>query len=296
MTTLEVLDAVKNGLWTGLEWAQGSWSKIPELARSLLSAAIGVLFGAWIASRTQNKRLIVAELHALRGAHALTFAIINKALSIKRQHLRPMKMAFDTAANYIANPQGPGAVQLDLRDLSQIRFPTDALEKLLLEKCFLGSEAVATLVAVMDATDDLTTSIRYRNEQVIDFKKNPPATHQQKIERYFGLPAANGERDERIKSNIGALLEHANDCIFFGRRLSDHILKSENRLRRRNFWKYWLPGRKLKPADWGRAEADNLLPPDAGYANWVSGFIKDRSAIERLWDSFKGHIHWARRL
>jgi hypothetical protein len=287
MTTTELVDVAKAGLWSGLEFAQGAWAQIPDVVRSLLSAGVGVLFGAWIASRAQNKRIVVSELHALRAAHALCFATINKALSVKKQHLRPMKLAMDTALAVMANPRGPIAIELDLRDLSQIRFPTDALEKLILEKCFLGSEAIATLVATIDAADDLNTSIKYRNEQVIDFRKNQPADERRRIELYLGLPSQDGHRDERIKNNVFALLAQSDDCIFFGRRLGDHILRAENQLRKRNRWKYWLPGRKLKPAIWTKAEIDGLLPADGDYANWVSGFVKDRSLIEKMWFAIK---------
>jgi len=39
------------------------------------------------------------------------------------------------------------------------------------------------------------------------------------------------------------------------------------------FYGHWLPGRKLKPAIWKKAEAEGLLPRNEDYANWVSGFI-----------------------
>jgi len=51
MTILDIFGAATAGLWLAFEAGQSTWSKIPELVRSLLSAGIGVLFGAWIASR-----------------------------------------------------------------------------------------------------------------------------------------------------------------------------------------------------------------------------------------------------
>jgi hypothetical protein len=70
-------------------------------------------------------------------------------------------------------------------------------------------------------------------------------------------------------------LLNTDDCIFFARRLTDHILRSENRLRRSKGWKYWLPGRKLKPIVW--TKADDLLPRESAYLAWTSGFVPDRS-------------------
>jgi hypothetical protein len=253
--------------------------------KALVTAGAGVVFGAWLTSRAQTKRAIVAELHALRAAQALCFSVANKALAIKRQHIRPMKEALDAAiaahAVFAANPIGPLAIQLDLKTLSQTNFPTTALEKILFDKCFLGGEGVATTVAVSDAADDLKLSIDFRNDLIAEFRKNPPANHQQRLEVYLGLPA-NGAMDERFKNNVHALFAQANDCIFFARRLGDLILKSENTLRRPNAWKYRLPGTKLKPANWSVAERAGLIPPDADYSDWLKGFVKDPSNFERL--------------
>lgn len=289
---METISTGLNYLRSALEASQAAWSQIPEVGRSLLGAAIGVLFGAWIASRSQTKRTIVSELHALRSAHALAFSVANKALSLKKQHVRPLEEAFKAAlaahAAFTINPRGGLAIQIDLRTLSQVKFPDQSLEKTVLERCFLGSEAVATLVAALDATDDLRTSINYRNALVNEFRKDPPNGHQERVERYLGVQAAS-ERDERFRDNVLALLAQTNDCIFFSMRLGEHIRKSENRLRRRNGWKYWLPGRKLMPVRW--TKADGFIPPEDDYRNWISGFVKDQSLIERttlrIWQLFR---------
>ncbi|TQF33957.1 hypothetical protein UNPA324_33875 [Bradyrhizobium sp. UNPA324] len=123
-------------------------------------------------------------MHALRSAHALAFSVANKALSFKKQHVRPLEEAFKAAlaahAAFMINPRGCLSIQIDLRTLSQIKFADKSLEKIVLERCFLGSEAVATLVAVLDATDDLSASIKYRNELVNEFRKDPPSGHQER--------------------------------------------------------------------------------------------------------------------
>lgn len=243
------------------------------------------MFGAWISSRAQKKREIVAELHALRAAHALCFSIANKALTIKKQHIGSMKREFDAAAAaYIAhqgNLTETLAIHLDLQSLYLTSFPTAALEKIVFEKCFLGGRGIATTVELSSATEDLRLSIDLRNQLVAEFRTNAPASDEQKIQFYLGVPGEGG-RDERLKDNVNALFLQANDCIFFGRQLGDRILESENQLRSRNNWKYRLPGRKLKPVNWAIAEKENLIPPDSDYKNWTKGFVKDPSASERI--------------
>jgi hypothetical protein len=266
------------------EFLQNIWHQTPGPVKALVTAGTGVVFGAWLTSRAQAKRAIVAELHALRAAQALSFSVANKALSFKRQHIRSMKEAFDAAAAAYAGAkpdEPPPVIQLDLRTLSKTNFPTGALEKILFDKCFLGGEGVATTVAVSDAADDLKVSIDYRNDLVAEFRKNPPTNNQQRLDLYLGLPGI-GARDERFKNNVEALYAQTNDCIFFARRLGDFILKYENKLSRQHGWKYRLPGNKLWPANWAQAESAGLLPDDADYANWIRGFVKEPSLFDRM--------------
>ncbi|MGY4352161.1 hypothetical protein ACVWXM_008654 [Bradyrhizobium sp. GM7.3] len=279
---MDIFAPISNDAWSALEVGQNFWSQFPEVARSLLGAGIGVLFGAWITSRAQTKRTIVAELHSLRSADALTFAIANKALALKKQHVRPMEEAFKAAlayhAAFLINPRGPLTIQIDLRSLSQLKFSEQSLEKIVLERCFLGGEAIATLVAVLDAVADLRASIDLRNELVKEFRATPPSGHKEKVERYLGL-RAKSEQDERIRHNGFALLDQTNDCIFFAARLGEIVRRAENKLRRRAGWRYWLPGRRLKAVRWDMAR--DLLPDEADYVKWTSGFVQDRSWIVR---------------
>jgi hypothetical protein len=150
----------------------------------VIGAAIGVFFGAWVASRAQTKKAIVSELHALKAAHALAFSIANKALALKKQHIRPLEESYKAALAshkaFTINPRFGLSVQIDLRSLSQVNFPDRALEKIILDRCFLGGEAIATLVAVVDATDDLKTSITLRNELADEFRTPPLQTRNSK--------------------------------------------------------------------------------------------------------------------
>src|SRR5688572_6055266 len=97
MTILEIAASLESWFWAPFEAGQALWSQIPDFARTALSAGLGVIFGAWITSRAQTKRAIVAELHALRTAQALSFSIASKGLAVKRQQIKPLKENFDQA-------------------------------------------------------------------------------------------------------------------------------------------------------------------------------------------------------
>jgi hypothetical protein len=67
-----------------------TWSNTPGPVQTTL-IAFGTLIGAFLMSRAQAKRRIIEKLRAIHAAYTICFAIVNKALAIKRQHILPMK-------------------------------------------------------------------------------------------------------------------------------------------------------------------------------------------------------------
>jgi hypothetical protein len=99
--------------------------------------------------------------------------------------------------------------------------------------------------------------------------------------RYYGLRAQGDIIDDRFQSNIQALHAQTDDCIFFARKLADDLLNYGTRLRRRNAWKYRLGIPKMVREDWKFVDK-GLMPDESLYANWLRGFVKQPSRIERL--------------
>jgi hypothetical protein len=260
----------------------------PGPIKTVIIAAFGTLIGAWLTSRSQEKRRVVEELRAIHAAFTICFAIVNKGLGIKRQHIRPMKADFDAAvARYDAwmeaDPKPPLEFDLDLRTLSKVRFDGPTLERVVFEKCSLGHLGLAAVLSLEDATNDLNTSIEYRNNLISQFQQNPPATELERIILYVGA-YGDGKVDERFAHNLEALLHQADDIIFFGMVLSQELLKLERRIRARNRWKYRLGVPKQYPADWTIARNENLIPGREQYADWLWGFAK----VPSKWHLFAG--------
>jgi hypothetical protein len=127
-------------------------------------------------------------------------------------------------------------------------------------------------------------AVDYRNDLIGEAKTNGMTTA-----RYFGEPAADGSVDERVISNITALYDGSDDCIFFGRVLSDDLLKYGNRLRRRyrrRLYRLGIP--KFQPADWSLAERERLIPSDEKYQRWLRGFRPRPTMSARLKSWLKG--------
>jgi hypothetical protein len=268
-----------------------TWSSTPGPVKTIIVAAFGTLIGAMLTSRSQAKRRIIDELRAIHTAYTLCFATTNKALAIKRQHIRPMKAKYDddvaTYDAWMENPVSHLNLELDLRTLSNLRFANATLERTVFEKCSLGHMGLAAALSLEDATDDLNLSINYRNNLVTDFQKDTPRTHQERIAFYVG--ACRDEKvDQRLANNIDALAHQVDDCIFFGMLLSEELYKLERKLRLRNGWKYRLNVPRQYPADWAFAKEQNLLPDRLQYADWLRGFKKPPSIWRRFLSWIKG--------
>jgi hypothetical protein len=177
----------------------------------------------------------------------------------------------------------PLEFDLDLRTLSKVRFDGPTLERVVFEKCSLGHLGLAAVLSLEDATNDLNTSIEYRNNLISQFQQNPPATELERIILYVGA-YGDGKVDERFAHNLEALLHQADDIIFFGMVLSQELLKLERRIRARNRWKYRLGVPKQYPADWTIARNENLIPGREQYADWLWGFAK----VPSKWHLFAG--------
>jgi hypothetical protein len=259
------------------------WNETPAPIKTIVVAAFGTLIGAFLTSRSQAKRRVVEELRAIHAAYTICLATVNKALAIKRQHILPMKLKYDAdVSTYDAWTEHPTSglnLNLDLRTLSKVRFAGASLERSAFEKCSLGHEGLAALLSLQDAIDDLNASIDYRNNLISDFQKNSPPSQEERIAFYVGA-YQDGKVDQRFSNNIEALSHQVDDCIFFGKLLSEKLFAVERKLRARNWWKYRLEVPRQYPADWTLAK--DLIPDSSQYADWLKGFKKPPSFWKRL--------------
>jgi hypothetical protein len=269
--------------------AAETWRSTPTPIKAVVTTAFGIAIGAWLTSRTQAKRRVVDELKALRAARAVCFSITNRALSLKRQQTRPMKERYDHAvAAFQGHRQGLLELHMDLQTLSQLKFPSDVLERIVFEKTAIGEKGLAVTVALSGAIDDLRNSINFRNELISEFReKRDTMTELERITLYVGAPKA-GEIDNRFGHNVQALYSQTDDCIFFSMLLVDELMKHSNALYSRNRLKFRLGRSKLLPIDWTKAREANLIPDEAGYTDWAAGF-KPRPTV---WSRF---CRWTKR-
>lgn len=261
-----------------------------NLFRTLVASAFGTFAGAWIASRAQTKKAIVAELNALAAADMLAIQIANTHVALKRQHVKPIyemyeQMKGDYKAYQKSKAKGGAKVAFscsaELKSLSPLKTPIDSLEKLILEKVSIRGRGLAAVFELAASIDVLRIIVEGRNALIQEFQTSTKTDHQ-KLEMLLGLRTSAGVVDERFRTNVEALLLKTNDCIFFARILSDDLHKYGRILYKRYRWRFRLKRFLPEQVDWSPAALNGLLPDESDYQAWLRGFKQRPSRWRKL--------------
>jgi hypothetical protein len=170
----------------------------PYFFGTLAAAAFGAFFGAWVNTRIQTRKVAITELNNINAALALCFSISNIALSLKRQHVLPMKDRYDRtqqdhkkhlADRRLHKSPGPLVFELhaDLQTLTPLKMPSELLERCVFDKITISGRALAAAVTLVGSIDGLDKSIKFRNELIAEFAKMSPIPPKVLAEKYLGL-------------------------------------------------------------------------------------------------------------
>jgi hypothetical protein len=161
-----------------------------------------------------------------------------------------------------------------------VQLPISVLEKYIFERISIRGRAPVITVELIEAIDGLNRSIEIRNSLAADIQR-ASLPSKELAEKYFGVQTSKGIRDKKINSNVEALYNQTDDCIFFAKLLSDDLLSYGTRLRNRYRWRYRnLP--KLGSADWSVMQAAGLMPDPDLYKGWLTGFKSKRTLWSRI--------------
>jgi hypothetical protein len=278
-----------NAVWAALT--------TPQALQALFGGAFGALFGAWgaqlVISRGQRKQAIITELNSVRSARVLSFAIANRFMSLKRQHVRPMRNRFvqerqlydafvEQAATYVGPPTILFEFRVDLQTISPIDVPIRVLEKYVFERISLNARPLAAAVDLVGAIDGLAQSIERRNSLIAEIQQGPRIESLALAKRYFGILNDEGIVDQRFADSVDAIFKQTDDCIFFAKLLGEDLLPIGAKLRRRAGFLRRFRIAKFRPVDWTIAEQANLIPPNDQYADWLRGFVRPPTFWQRL--------------
>lgn len=256
------------------------WATYIPIGSAFFGATVGALLSQWIVARNKAIDDRLKEVRAGHAAAALTYsAITDVFLAVKKQNIKPTYDRYEinkTIFLWDARFHRPGEIvnfHADMQTMDVVRVPTDAVQKILVERVNTPTRALA-LMAVLDRTiHGLNNYLKIRNDMCDEFRKDGVKPH-----IYFGLVTDSGA-DERYSSTMKAIQSYTDDAIHFSKELGDELVRYADREKAK------LPRRSRKnapiiaSADFSKAA--DMLPDRKNYSDWDKMFVGP--APQRPW-------------
>ena len=284
--------------WLGVAWQWTAQIVSSHFFESGLVALLGAFFGAKIAQGTAARNKfrddLTKEIRDTNAAIALSSAICNSVLNLKRQHLLSRKTSFDKQktdfldferkrATGEAQGNKPYELRVDFRFLPVLKMPTDKLQAHVLDRLSvigrplnLAVQIAEASVALNDATEDL-------NDQIKGFQAEKGPRDQTFLALYFGLPSGNGEVDEIYATTLSAMALQSDCLIYFTDLLCSDLKEHGDELL--SVYKKRLGGKSvlaITSANFASSKADKLFPPENDFSSWHTAFVKRQKPISFL--------------
>jgi len=265
-----------------------------QLAASLFTAAFGALAGALtakrIAERTKLRDEVMKEIRSVNVAIDLAALTANMFLSLKEQHVKRMKEAYDAKrAEFELRLLDRGRFELpaDFEGLAPVSAPVDVLQATVFDKLLTGAGR-PVMVAPMLAQTVQTTNlvIAERNRLIEEFRASRrPGDNEQLLQFYFGLRDQHGNIDRRFGSTVDQLYTHTDDCIAFAIMLIKDLRAHGNTLKKRYDRRFRDKAPMIHEARFEGPERLGLMPDAKQYVSWETMFVKPQPELSlvRRW-------------
>jgi len=256
-----------NGAWhytTYLD-AVDHWQTLITGVFALLSAAVAVLVTVRIEnwkSWKDEKDALLNEIRIVNKGIMLTFTVTNTLLAVKKQFIKPMKLAFDEGkaktamALDAAGKDGKQAIiefHADFRTLPPLVLPLPILQSMLFEKLSVGARPVALFTIVAETIDALNLTVTKRNQMVQTYKISqiPPEIL---IRIVYGFPIPPGHLDQEYSDTMHALYVQTDDIIFFSSQLAEDLCAYAEELLAKFKRKFGRDAPRVLKPDWSKAK------------------------------------------
>lgn len=247
---------------------------------SVFGALAGAYFGAWAAQRNAaNSKLRDEFLREIRSANRgilLGLSLVNVALSMKRQHIAPLKSSYDIDLERLKQYEvthSPGAVlhiSPMLMRLQGMSSPATSLHQLLLDQS--SEKAHRAVMGLIEAVDNLNDAIEIRNNILENIKNGNLPKNYEFEHIYFGLPV-NGNVNNEYGDTINGIHLYCDDVIFFSLKTCEY-LKEHGEHFSSKYKKLSRESINICTVDMSAASEAGLLPDEKNYESWLSGFNK----------------------
>lgn len=171
-------------------WLTAQWLDIKDFFNSVFFTAIsGSLAGAFagaygaqrIAERAKYREQMLKEIRDTNAAITVSFGVCNSLLSIKKQHVKSLKVEFETQrVNLLVFQQKRELGQIskdeifhfkvDLQTLSLPPLPVDILQNQVFEKLSLVGRPLSLTTTLSQTMHSLSASLEKRNQLIESYK------------------------------------------------------------------------------------------------------------------------------
>lgn len=267
------------------------WACIWNALNSNLSVAlIGGIAGAFagalgaqhIAERSKKRDDIVKEIRNTNAAIMVGFAACNSALALKSQHIKPLYDAFCQERDALdrlkkQSNQSPKTAtkeyhfSADLRSFPAPIVSVDTLKDLVFNKISSTGRALALTSVIEQVLHGLRDAIQKRDGIVRRFASGEISV-EQLPGFYFGLPLANGDKDQTYPNLIDAIHEYVDDLAFFCSLLCEDLMSHGVVMQEKFKDELGSGAPKITEVDFTKAKKQGLIPPPENYKDWLNAF------------------------
>ncbi len=272
------------------------WPKVVEfLNQEFMKAVLGSIFGAWggakygakaaqrIADKKADREQMLTELRSINGALELLFGMANTCFNLKQQHVIAQKQQYDEQRARVhqhhrrlqAGERLP-PLDIGLLDLSQLdvlRFRTEKVEQILIEKVSSNGRTLPMFGMFMQSVEALNQLIRQRNE-LVQGLLNGQGHQDNNVPLLFGLPLQEARIDDRYGNYVEGISRTTDDCIFFAVAITKHLKDHGARVRDQYVRRFGENVMKINQLVFDQATKSGLMPPEENYASWRNSFIR----------------------
>ena len=271
---------------------------VTSLVGAFAGAAGGALAAQRIAERAKQKEFLLQQIGSSNAAIELAFGMCNSFLNIKEQHTKPLKDKHDHhKATIAARRQGVQQDQIraqaqielgqiDLRILTPVPVSYTALETKIFEKLSVKGRARPMTAVLIQSIHGLESVMTARNAFITDFKV-ADLTADQRARLLFGLADNNGNIDSTYPDLVEGMSSQADDCIFFSRTLCKDLVDYGEGVRKQFIRRFRGECPTVSKPDFKKAEDKGLMPADAKYEDWITGYPKkepQKPLLQRAWE------------
>lgn len=284
-----------------------TWENVKLLSNSAFSTAlIGSLAGAFagaiaaqrIAERSKLREELLKEIRNTNVGIMLALTIANSALSLKKQHIKKIKSDYDLERTKILDllahrnePQSKTETIYsftgDLRSLPELSTPIKTLEEIVFSRLSTIGRPLSLSAAIVNATQDLNTSILKRNELTKTFKENNFPIGASLLTMYFGLPYDSGHVNQEFGDTVEAISFYTDDVIFFSVLLCNDLREHGLSIAARYKKTLKTSPPPVNQATFDEPRQNGLIPSDESYPTWFTAFQKAPKK-KRRWCKFNG--------